>query len=123
MRIEAKMLRLYAVTAEARDADELLRQVADAIDGGARVVQLRDKRRKGTELLELARRFAALCREKGAISIINDDAEVCRDSGADGVHLGQGDMDARRARALLGEHAGLLQQFLFHAARMGEMEL
>ena len=102
MQVNREAVRLYAVTAEARDREALLRQVAEAIDGGARIVQLREKELKGDALLEFAKRFAALCREKGAISIINDDVAVCRDSGADGVHLGQGDMDARRARALLG---------------------
>ena len=103
MRLERETLRLYAVTAEMENKEELLAQVAAAIDGGARIVQLREKELKGEALLELAKRFAALCREKGAVSIINDDAEICRASGADGVHLGQGDMDARQARALLGE--------------------
>ena len=102
MKIEREAMRLYAVTAETEDREALLRQVAEAIEGGARLVQLREKELKGPALIELAKRFASLCREKGAISIINDDVIACRDSGADGVHLGQGDMDARRARALLG---------------------
>ncbi len=102
MKLNPKALRLYAVTAEAASADVLLAQVSEAIDGGARIVQLREKKRKGEALLALARRFAALCRERGALSIINDDAEVCLASGADGVHLGQGDMDLRAARDLLG---------------------
>ena len=102
MKLDRKMMRVYAVTAETEDRELLLEQVAEAIDGGARIVQLREKELKGEALLALAKRFAALCRERGAISIINDDVGICRDSGADGVHLGQGDMDARRAREMLG---------------------
>ena len=102
MKLDRETMRLYAVTAEMEDRELLLEQVGAAIDGGAKIVQLREKELKGEALLTLAKRFAGLCREKGAISIINDDVEICRDSGADGVHLGQGDMDARQARALLG---------------------
>ena len=102
MKLDRETMRIYAVTAGTEDREVLLRQVAEAIDGGARIVQLREKNLKGEALLELAKRFADICREKGAVSIINDDVTVCRDSGADGVHLGQGDMDARRARMILG---------------------
>ena len=102
MKLNREDMRLYAVTAEMQDKEELLRQVAQAIEGGVRIVQLREKELKGDALLALARRFVKICREGGAISIINDSVEICRDSGADGVHLGQGDMDARQARAILG---------------------
>jgi thiamine-phosphate pyrophosphorylase len=44
----------------------------------------------------------ALCRRKGAVSIINDSVEIARQTGADGVHIGQKDMEIRTARALLG---------------------
>lgn len=104
MNIDAKRLRLYAVTdrAWAADTDELLRQVADAIDGGAGIVQLREKHLDHDAFLEEAKRFVALCREKGAVSIINDDVDIALASGADGVHVGQEDLAASRARQLLG---------------------
>lgn len=104
MNIDAKRLRLYAVTdrAWAADTDELLRQVADAIDGGAGIVQLREKHLDHDDFLEEAKRFVALCREKGAVSIINDDVDIALASGADGVHVGQEDLAAGRARQLLG---------------------
>lgn len=104
MNIDAKRLRLYAVTdrAWAADTDELLRQVADAIDGGAGIVQLREKHLDHDAFLEEAKRFVALCREKGAVSIINDDVDIALASGADGVHVGQEDLAAGRARQLLG---------------------
>ena len=104
MNIDAKRLRLYAVTDRtwAADTDELLRQVADAIDGGAGIVQLREKHLDHDAFLEEAKRFVALCREKGAVSIINDDVDIALASGADGVHVGQEDLAAGRAREALG---------------------
>ena len=52
--------------------------------------------------LEEAKRFVALCRRLGAVSIINDSVEIALEAGADGVHVGQSDLEAGRARALLG---------------------
>ena len=104
MKIEGRQLRLYAVTDRtwARDTDGLLRQVADAIDGGAGIVQLREKHLDKADFLAEAERFVALCREKGAVSIINDDVDIALKTGADGVHVGQEDLAAGRVRELLG---------------------
>ena len=104
MRIEAEKLRLYAVTdrVRARSAAELLAQVAAAIEGGAGVVQLREKELPYGEFLAEAREFVALCRSMGAVSIINDSVEIAAETGADGVHVGQDDMAAARAREILG---------------------
>ena len=104
MKIEPRQLRLYAVTdrAWAHDTEGLLRQVAAAIDGGAGIVQLREKHLGQADFLAEAERFVALCREKGAVSIINDDVEIAAQVGADGVHVGQEDLEAGRARQLLG---------------------
>ena len=104
MKMEPRQLRLYAVTdrAWARDTEGLLRQVAEAIDGGAGIVQLREKHLGQADFLAEAERFVALCREKGAVSIINDDVEIAAQVGADGVHVGQEDLEAGRARQLLG---------------------
>ena len=104
MRIDKEALRLYAVTdrAWAKDGEALLRQVESAIRGGAGVVQLREKHLEEAAFLEEARRFTALCRRLGAVSIINDNVEIALASGADGVHVGQSDLEAGRARALLG---------------------
>ena len=97
-------LRLYAVTDRAWAEDEaaLLRQIEAAVRGGAGVVQLREKRLDDAAFLEEAKRFTALCRRLGAVSIINDRVEIALESGADGVHVGQSDLEAGRARALLG---------------------
>ena len=104
MKMEPRQLRLYAVTdrAWARDTDGLLRQVAEAIEGGAGIVQLREKHLGQADFLAEAERFVALCREKGAVSIINDNVDIAAQVGADGVHVGQEDLEAGRARQMLG---------------------
>ena len=104
MKIDAKRLRLYAVTdrAWASGTEGLLRQVAEAIDGGAGIVQLREKHLGQADFLAEAERFVALCREKGAVSIINDNVDIAARVGADGVHVGQEDLEAGRARQMLG---------------------
>ena len=104
MKMEPRQLRLYAVTdrAWARDTEGLLRQVAEAIDGGAGIVPPRGKHLGQGGFPAGAGRFGALCREKGAVSIINDDVEIAAQVGADGVHVGQEDLEAGRARQVLG---------------------
>ena len=100
MKIDPKRLRLYAVTDRAwtHDAEGLLRQVAAAVDGGAGIVQLREKHMGQADFLAEAERFVALCREKGAVSIINDNVEIAAQTGADGVHVGQEDLEAGRIK-------------------------
>ena len=104
MNLTGRQMRLYAVTdrAWAADTDALFCQIEDAIDGGAAVVQLREKRLDEDAFLEEAKRFAALCRRKGAVSIINDHVEIAQRSGADGVHIGQEDLEAGCVRRILG---------------------
>lgn len=104
MNITREQLRLYAVTdrAWASDEEALFRQIEDAIDGGASIVQLREKHLDPAAFLAEAERFTALCRRKGALSIINDNVDIALQSGADGVHIGQEDLAAADARRILG---------------------
>ena len=104
MKIQPQQLRLYAVTDRtwAADGAALFRQIEAAVRGGAGVVQLREKHLDPAAFLEEAKRFTALCRRLGAVSIINDNVEIALAAGADGVHVGQSDLEAGRARALLG---------------------
>lgn len=76
-----------------------------ALRGGCRWVQLRMKDASPQERLLTAKAFVELCRHYGAVAIIDDDVEVCRLSGADGVHLGRDDMAPDEARRLLGPDA------------------
>ena len=105
MKITSEQMRLYAVTdrAWAADEDALMAQIEAAIDGGASIVQLREKHLdEAAAFLAEAERFVALCRRRGVISIINDNVDIAAKTGADGVHVGQEDLEAGRARAILG---------------------
>lgn len=73
-----------------------------ALLGGADMIQLRDKAGDLRILLPQARAIQALCRSHGAIFIVNDRLDLTLAAGADGVHVGQDDLPAEAARALLG---------------------
>lgn len=100
-------LLLYAITDRAwlKDNETLPDQVEKAIQGGATIVQLREKYMKGAELEELAKSVMAVCREYNIPFIVNDDVELAARIGADGVHVGQSDMSVANARKILGEKA------------------
>ncbi len=96
---------LYAITPAQLRGDALLAAVEEALAGGARVVQYRDKSRDRQRRREEAAALAALCRRHGALFLVNDDPELALACGAGGVHLGRDDPDPARARALLGPEA------------------
>ncbi len=97
---------LYAITpAHPRAASPLPAQVEEAIVGGARLVQYRNKGRDGAARLADARGLLAVCRKHGIPLIINDDLELAAAVGADGVHLGRDDPEPREARGRLGPDA------------------
>ena len=95
---------LYAITAPT-DRLELVACVRLAIDGGARVVQYRDKSADEPRHMRQATALGELCRERGVPFLVNDDPQLARRSGADGVHLGRDDTSLREARSLLGPAA------------------
>lgn len=106
MKFDKGMLRLYAVTDRRwAGALSLPRQVELALQGGATMVQFREKHLQGAEKEALARELLALCRSYGVPLIINDDAELAKKVGADGVHVGQSDLAAQEARRMLGPQA------------------
>lgn len=99
-------LKLYAVTDNAWLGERTLAEcVEEALAGGATFVQLRDKRATGEALQTEAAELLSLCRAAGVPFVVNDDVECALAIGADGVHVGQGDMACERARALLGPDA------------------
>ena len=103
MKLEPSRLRLYAVTDRAwLRGGTLADAVAAALRGGATLVQLREKTLDPADLLSEARQLTALCRAHGVPLVVDDNVEIALAAGADGVHVGQSDMAARRARALLG---------------------
>jgi thiamine-phosphate pyrophosphorylase len=98
--------RLYFVC-EARPAGRDPRQLLDAaLRGGADVIQLREKSPRGAEeLIAFADSFRRAAADHGALFILNDRPELVAACGADGVHLGQGDMPIAEARELAGPEA------------------
>ncbi len=97
---------LYAVTdAWLLPDDRLVHAVEQAIAGGARFIQYRDKSADAARRLAQAQALNALCRRCNVPLIINDDVELAYQVGAAGVHLGRCDAPLAVARARLGEHA------------------
>src|SRR5689334_3840286 len=91
---------LYAITDGPRD--DLLPACEAAIDGGAVLLQYRDKTDDAGRRLAEARALAALCARRQVALIVNDDVDLALASGAMGVHLGEDDADITSARAKLG---------------------
>lgn len=93
---------LYAITPERAHGPALTSLVAAALEGGATVLQYRDKSDDAPRRLAEARELAALCRARQAKFIVNDDPQLALAVDADGVHLGRDDGELAAARALLG---------------------
>lgn len=96
---------LYALTPELADTDLLVAKVAQAIDGGAAAIQYRNKFGATALRREQALALRALCAERGATFIVNDDVELAASVAADGVHLGRDDTAIAAARQRLGPEA------------------
>ena len=103
MKLTTEMLRLYAVTDRSwLRGQTLLEQVEQALAGGVTLVQLREKELEEAAFLREAVDMAKLCHRYGVPLLINDNVDIARRSGADGVHVGQEDMEAAGVRRVLG---------------------
>lgn len=97
---------LYAITpSRVTDPQQLTAMVEQALGAGVRLIQYRDKSQHHAQRRETAEHLLHLTRTHQALLIINDDIELAAAIGADGVHLGQDDIDLRQARTQLGEQA------------------
>ncbi len=95
---------VYLVTSGSMSAGRgTLEIIKHALAGGVRLVQLREKNLPLTELLPMAVSARKMTSDAGALLIINDQVDLARDVGADGVHLGQDDFPVRDARKLAPE--------------------
>jgi len=93
---------LYAITDASQGNDRaIISQVTQALEGGAGIVQLRDKQRSSSELVELGLQLKSLCRHHDALFIIDDRLELALALDADGLHIGKDDIDFEEARAAL----------------------
>ena len=95
---------LYAVTDRHwLNVQMLYEQVEEALKGGATFIQLREKDLTEEEFLEEAKKIQQLCKKYRVPFIINDNVKLAKEIDADGVHVGQSDMEALDVRAQLGE--------------------
>ena len=104
MKFDRDNLLLYAVTDRAWVGRQtLLEQIESALAGGVTLVQLREKRMSGEDLVREAREVRALCHRYGVPLILNDDVDAALASGADGIHVGAEDLPVRSVRERVGQ--------------------
>jgi thiamine-phosphate pyrophosphorylase len=95
-------MRVYVITSERGGIEDTARVVEAALEGGADVIQLRKKLMPKGEQYRLATTLRALTSLHGALLIVNDHADIALAADADGVHLGQDDLDPEVVRRLDG---------------------
>ena len=104
MKCDKKAMLLYAVTDRAWvGRKNLYEQVEAALKGGVTCVQLREKELDDDAFLREAMVISALCRQYGVPLFINDNVGVAIACGADGIHVGQNDMETGKVRKLVGD--------------------
>ena len=104
MKCDKELMLLYAVTDRAWTGRQtLMEQVEDALKGGVTCVQLREKELDEEAFLQEAMGMKALCEKYGVPFIVNDNVEIAIKCKADGIHVGQSDMEAGNVRALAGD--------------------
>ena len=104
MNCDKKTMLLYAVTDRAWVGKQnLYEQVESALKGGVTCVQLREKELDEEEFLKEAMELSALCRKYGVPFFVNDNVEIAIKCHADGIHVGQEDMEATKVRQRVGE--------------------
>lgn len=103
--LEDKKLYLVTNSDKFESEDLFLDAVASALKGGVDILQLREKNMPANKIIELGKKVKLLCAEYGATFIVNDRVDIAYVLDADGVHLGQDDMDIESARKILGSNA------------------
>lgn len=97
--------KIYLITDTRISGLSHIEQVKRLIDGGATLIQIREKSAPSGEFYDAALQCVAYARERGVRMIINDRVDIAMATGADGVHLGQDDLSPGHARRLLGPDA------------------
>ena len=90
---------LYFITL---DTENLFEKIKNILEGGVKIIQLRFKQGKDSDNLKFAIKVRELCNSFDALLLINDRVDIASACKADGVHLGQDDMDIKSARNILG---------------------
>ena len=105
MKCDRKDMLLYAVTDRSWLGEETLyAQVEKALRGGVTFVQLREKHLTEEAFHEEAAEIKKLCKQYKVPFVINDNVHIAKEIDADGVHVGQDDMEIGNVRAILGEN-------------------
>ena len=100
--MELKACKIYLVTDEKACLGKgFYVCIEEAIKGGVKIVQLREKNISTKDFYEKALKVKEICKNYGALFIINDRLDIAQVVGADGVHLGQSDMPIEKAREIL----------------------
>lgn len=104
MIVDKSSMRLYAVTDRAwlKEKQTLPQAVEEALKGGATFIQLREKSTTHKEFKELALEIKKICEQYSVPFVINDNVSLAKEVDADGVHVGQSDMEVKNAREILG---------------------
>lgn len=103
MKLDKKSMILYVITDRSWiGEDSLDKQVEEALKGGATFLQLREKQLSTDEFLDQAKKIKKITDRYNIPFIINDNVEVAINSDADGVHIGQEDMKAKKVRNIMG---------------------
>lgn len=98
-------LKLYLVTdTEILRGRDFYKCIEDALKGGVTTVQLREKNSSGKEFLEKAYKLRELTKKYNATFIVNDRVDIAMICDADGVHVGQSDINAKDVRKLIGRN-------------------
>lgn len=104
MKIDNKHMLLYAVTDRKWAKEKSLYELVEAsLKGGVTCVQLREKNLGYDEFLSEALNLKELCAKYNIPFIVNDNVQVAIDSKADGIHIGQNDMELKEVRKLVGD--------------------
>lgn len=99
--------KLYLVTNSDKfeSEDAFLDAIASALEGGVDILQLREKKMPANKVFELGKKVKQLCLQYDTTFIVNDRVDIAYLLGADGVHLGQDDLDVKSAKEILGNNA------------------
>ncbi|MEA2015279.1 MAG: thiamine phosphate synthase [Actinomycetota bacterium] len=97
-----KNIDLYFITDSRLTKKTVTKDVESALKAGLKIIQYREKGKSTRGMIEEAKEIKKLCRESGALLIINDRVDIALAVDADGVHLGNEDMPYKTAREILG---------------------
>lgn len=100
-KLESKRLYLVTNSDKFNSEDEFLNAIASALKGGVDILQLREKNMPAKRIIELGKKIKQLCLQYDTTFIVNDRVDIAAILQADGVHLGQDDLDIKSAREIL----------------------